>query len=274
MEKMYHSFVKDLKNVEFHELFILLSNYLNSKKLEGTILQKPVKKIDFHRNKLILLKHAKPGHPLTRVINKKLRIRTEYLVYFRMTINANLLSYVPENRIAASKLKIWLDHYKKNLYKSNYKSQNTLVRSMIDDTKKLGYVKEGISMLNLEELMDTIKELTDEIFNHTLERRREKISNKSKIVGLREHAYSDLKTLISALKVTYNWTSDEEERERIKDLSFGINDLLKSFRTDLRSRRTKSKNKKERARKEALAKSKKPENTNLPMVVYDMIKLK
>ena len=276
MEKMYISFLKDLKNPEFHELFSQIDARLDDENFENSPLQELAKKIKHHNKQLLLLKHAKPGHPLTAVINEKIRTRTEYLAFLRMTVDANMLTYIPENRVAAAKLKFWLSNYKKDLYRSSYSMQTGIIMSMMQDRKQEPYVKEAIAQLQLDGLMDAILQITEDINKDRDQRLREKVYNTSVVAGLRENAYKDLQMLVQALPIFHS-LADDQEKERLSRLSRGINIRLTSFRTVLRSRRTKSKNKREldTAVEQLIDTSKEstPAKSNLPMVIYDVLKI-
>lgn len=105
MEKMRVSFARDLKNIDFQGLITDLDIFLKSKNLNNSVLQYAAERISHHRKKLCLIKNLRPAHPLTRQIQEKVRTRTEYLAYFRSIIDANFLTYIPENRVAADTLK-------------------------------------------------------------------------------------------------------------------------------------------------------------------------
>ena len=277
MEKMHVSFARDLKNIDFQELITSLDILLKNKNLNNSQLQDVVENISHQRKKLCLIKNLKPAHPLTRQIKEKVHTRTEYLASLRMKIDSDLKTYIPENRVAASTLKFWLDRYKKDLHKPSISVQSHLVRCIIDDREKEAYVAEAITQLQLDGVLDAIMQLTKEIDEDCLQRSQERSNRRTAGKGQRADAYDDLKLLVQAIEVSYKRTSDDEERLELIGLSIRINDLLKSFRSELRSRRTKSKNKRElnmavenitdRGQRVSLAKD------NLPMVIYDGLKI-
>ena len=272
MEKMYISFLKDLKNPEFHALFSQIDARLDDENFENSPLQELAKRIKHHNKQLLLLKHARPGHPLTAVINEKIRTRTEYLSCLRLTVESALVTYIPENRAAAAKLKFWLSNYKKDLYRSSFLMQTGIIRNMMQDRKREPYVKEALAQLQLDGLLDAIWQITEDIIKDRDQRLREKVYNTTVVTGLRENAYKDLQMLVEAIPVFHS-LADDQEKERLSRLSRGINIRLTSFRTILRSRRTKSKNKRElNAAVEQLIDTSQqpaPEKSNLPMVIYD-----
>ncbi|NLZ94883.1 MAG: hypothetical protein GX921_03540, partial [Bacteroidales bacterium] len=117
MEKIHVSFIKDLRNREFSHLISDVSEISAESKCKNSSFIKATNNLQSHYKKLLQLKDTKPSHYLTEVINKKVRNRTEYLACLRMRIRAALLSPIPEERIAAKRLKFWIDRYKKELFK-------------------------------------------------------------------------------------------------------------------------------------------------------------
>ena len=277
MKKMHVSFVRDLKNIDFQGLITSLDILLKSKNLNNSLLQDAAESISHHRKKLCLIKNLKPAHPLTRQIKEKVHTRTEYLAYFRMTIDANLKTYIPENRVAASTLKFWLDRYKKDLHKPSISVQSHLVRCILDDREKEAYVAEAITLLQLDGVLDAIMQLTKEIDEDCLQRSQERSNRRTAGKGQRAKAYKDLKWIVQVIEGLHDRTKDDEERLELIKLSIGINDLLKDYRSELRSRRTKSKNRRElnTAVEELIGTGERPTSSknNLPMVIYDGLKI-
>lgn len=275
MQKMHISFIKDLKNFEFAQLFSHLDARLDEENFESSVLQKTTKKVKSHVEKLVLLKHANPSHPLTTVINDKLRTRTDYLACMRMKIDANLLSNIPEERVAADTLKRWLERYKKDLYPPSIDVQGNVVRCVMQDRDQKEFLRKAFILLQLNSLLEDVLQLTNEINMHDRQRLREKTHNQMEVAGLRDNAYKDLQIAVNAITVSYS-IADDEEQQQLADLSVGINYWLRDFRTKLLSRRTKSKNKRELkvAVEELIDTTKEPEpvNNNLPMVIYAGLK--
>lgn len=277
MKKMYISFAKELRNIEFRSLFNSLDNLLNRKKTDTPLIIEAAKRIKVQNEKLRQLKFSKPDKQLTNNINEKLHRRTKYLASFRMELKAKQINYLPENRKAANKLLIWLDRYKKDLYKPSPTTQSNLVNSMIDDRKKIPIIQQYITFLGLDGLLDEIKRITDDVFEDRQQRSKETTQNKMAMEGLRDAAYDDLKVLESAVLMDYITTTDEEKKKEISALSESISTVLKENRTKFRSRRTKSRKRRalNTANKELIGTDEKqlPAKNNLPMVIYDGLKM-
>lgn len=289
MRKMHYSFVKDLRNYDFSDLFSQFTVRLERQVLKEGALKTFAERIAFHKQELILLKHARPGHELTRVINKKIHTRKEYLISLRTIINGNLLSYLPKKREAASRLELWLEAYKKDLYKPSISGPNTLVTSMIKDRKEQTDIKEAITLLELDGLLDAIYDISEEIFFDASKRSKEVTLRKSLVEGLREAAYQDLKRFIHAIDLSYVMAindGDEEEAESLLRLGNNISDNLMKMRSKQRARSTKVKNKKERNKRmknieegeentdnnsQTIESSETKQADNLPVVIYDVL---
>lgn len=245
MQKMHISFIKDLKNAEFYELFVYLDLILDAKESKDNQLKQVVGRIKNHRNKLGLLRDTKPRHHLTGIINTKVRNRTEYLACLRMKIEADLLSPIPEMRVAANRLKLWMKPYRKDIHKPTITTQGQLVGFLMHDREKESDIKACTSLLNLDRLLEIIANTTDEIYRLFSERSKDKNQQSVSSKELREAAYKDLQLLVAVMEVSYLMGKDEEEKERVAKLSKAVVGILKSFHTPLKSRNTKSRNKKE-----------------------------
>lgn len=279
MENMYIGFTKELKNALFYDLFDILDSWLDSENIKSDLMKEASKRIKKHHKRLVLLKIIKPRHHLTAVINEKVLTRTQYLKCLRMMVDANLLMNLPEKREAAKLLKFWVENQQKDLYIPSIHVQSNLTGSFLQDREKRAEIKKATTLLDLDDLLEDIEKLTTEITNDYRLRLKEITHQSVKGKELRDAAYKDLKFLINTLEVTYSVAKDEEEREELRRLNFAINDHLKTFRTLLKSRKTKRKNKKRVAAavKELISsplenKPDEQEEKNLPMKMPDNLK--
>ena len=277
MEKMYVSFVKDLRNYEFISLFSNLNRLLAKVTIDDDYLQKRIERIKYHDKQLLQLKPATSAHPLTAVINEKVATRTKYLARLRMRIESDLLSNIPEERVAAERLTYWYNRYKKNLHKPSITIQNNLIRGMMQERDQEPEIKEATTILGLNSMLEETLQLTEEITKHDLDRLRDETHFSTVIKGLRKEAYKDLKHLVNAIEPTFSSITKEEEKEEMILLNAQINSNLRYLRTKQRSRRTRSKNKREMAAVvEELINTiypPAPAQSNLPMVNYNELKL-
>jgi|LSQX01.2.fsa_nt_gb hypothetical protein len=277
MEKMYVSFVKDLRNYEFISLFSNLNRLLAKVTIDDDYLQKRIERIKYHDKQLLQLKPATSAHPLTAVINEKVATRTKYLARLRMRIESDLLSNIPEERVAAERLTYWYNRYKKNLHKPSITIQNNLIRGMMQERDQEPEIKEATTILGLNSMLEETLQLTEEITKHDLDRLRDETHFSTVIKGLRKEAYKDLKHLVNAIEPTFSSITKEEEKEEMILLNAQINSNLRYLRTKQRSRITKSKNKREIAAvvEELIETTHKPApaQINIPMVNYNELKL-
>ena len=278
MKKMYISFVKDLRNYEFIELFSILNRRLDKVTINNGYLQERIETIKHHKKQLIQLKPAATsGHPLTAVIDEKVRTRTKYLARLRMRIESDLFSNLPEERIAAERLTYWYNGYKKDLHKPSITIQNNLVRGLMQERDEEVDIKEATTILGLNSMLEETLQLTEEITEHDLERLRDQTYFSTVVKGLRKEAYKDLKLLVYAIVLSFESAIKEEEKAEMLQINAVINNNLRYMRTKQRSRITKNKNKRERAAvvQELIETTHKPApaQSNIPMVNYNELKM-
>ena len=274
MKKMHISFIKDLRNAGFAELFNSLAILIEKEETTNVSFLMAVERIKSHRRKLILLRNTKLRHHLTPEINQKVSNRTEYLACLRMNIEADLLSPKPERRIAAARLKLWLRPYRKDIHKPGVLTQGQIVKFLMSDRDEQPAIQKASTLLDLDELLEIIMTTTTEIDRDFIERNRDITYRSINGKEVRETAYKDLQLLINVMEVSYSFSTNEAEKEQLVRLSGVINEYLKNFRTEFKSRNTKRKNKKvaDAAVKELIS-DQLEEKTNLPMVIYDELKI-
>lgn len=245
MEKMHVSFSKDLRNYEFSLLISNIGNLIAKSESENSSLQKAATNLQSHQGKLLQLKDTKPSHYLTEVINKKVHNRTEYLIYLRYRIEGALKSPFPQERVAAKRLMCWIDPYRKELFKPSIRLQGVAVKFLKHDRDKSADIQKFIGVLNLDSLLDILVDITTEIKSLVAKRVKDKTRRAVDGKEVRGAAYHDLQVLISVMNGVYNLSDSTQERSQIATLSSEINEYLTEFRRELRSRTTKSKNKRE-----------------------------
>lgn len=277
MKKLYFSFIKELRNIHFGALFEEIDSRLDRINIDTPVTKEVAKRIKFQNKELLKLRIGNPDTRLTKKMNEKLHLRTKYLASMRLQIKGKQITYIPEICKAADRLTLWLEGYKKDLYKPSATIQTNLVKAMIDDRNKIPEIQQCITLLDLDGLLDEIKTLTVQISKLTIQRSGENTYSKTFVDGLRDAAYSDLSMLIEAIKIDYNLSTDEEKKEELITLNNLINSVLRDMRRLLRLRRTKSK--KKRAQKAAMQElfmtthKPAPAQINIPMVNYNELRL-
>ena len=281
MQKLPISFMKDLKNIEFEELFDIISTIIATDKIGLPLLTMACEQLQPHAQELLKMNNQKIKHPLTQILSEQVKTRTEYLACLRMTIDAKMMCHKPTERVAAKYLELWLNNYKDDIYAPSISKQSRMVDNLMADRKEDTTIKEATTLLDLDELLDEIVKLTANIRHNQLTRINEKDQYEVDGQSIRKAAYKDLKVLVIVIEATYNTCTDEYQRKQIADLSLTLSAVLQEFHTKLKSRNTKSKNKKETiaAVKELidceLKESKQDSDKyNFPMVIYDELKIK
>ena len=277
MEKMHIRFMKDLRNIEFEELFDLIYTTVEAEKIDTPSITTAIERIELHRKELLRMNYKKLRHPLTQIIREKVNSRTEYLACLRLTVDAKMLSHIPAERIAAKSLLLWLSPYKKNIYAPTIHRQSRMVKDLMEDRKQSTEIKQATALLGLEELLEEIVKINAKIEHNYLKRLNEKEIYIVKGSSIRNAAYKDLKLLVNVLELSHNLSSDNEQKEQLEQLSMLINENLKDFRTLVRTRTTKRKKKRdvESAVKELIHDSqlinKEIGTNNLPMVIDNQL---
>ena len=245
MEQIHIGFMKDLKNVEFGELFDIISSTLTTEKINNQLLTTIHKRILPHNKALLRMNNKKLRHPLTPVIQEQVQSRTKYLSCLRLKVEASMLSPDAEEVDAAELLQLWLSPYKKGLYPPSIHLQSRMVSDLMTDRDESAEIQNAIGLLRLDTLIETIVEITAKMRENVLLRlndRDEYVVNGQEI---RKAAYADLKLFVQLMNNTYQLSEDEAEKEQLREISSQMNGQLKDFRTKLRVRNTKRKNKKD-----------------------------
>lgn len=279
MEKIHISFMKDLRNIEFGELFDIVSTIVAAENIGLPTLTMACKQLQPHTHELMKMNNQKIKHPLTPIIGEQVKTRTEYLAALRMVVDAKMMWHKPEERVAAERLQFWLKTYKDDIFAPTISTQSRMVENLMADWKEDAAIKSATALLDLDELLVEIVKLTATIRQNQLTRLNDKDIYEVDGQSIRKAAYKDLKVLVTVIDSSYNIGANKEQREQLTSLSKSLNSALQDFHTILKSRNTKKKNKKETAAavKELiiteLKESKQErEKSNLPMVVYDELK--
>lgn len=180
-----------------------------------------------------------------------------------------MLSHKPEERLAAKRLNVWLRNCKKHLYKPSITTQTTLIDHLLVEQEMFPDIQEAITLLNFDELIEEVSEISVQV-NNKFKTRMEDIAAKSrKGQELRQAAYNDLKLVVKVMEMLNEINNSNIEVTQCYQLSLVLAELLKNAHTILKSRTTKSKNKKEidSAIAQLINDTKEGSKKNLPMVI-------
>lgn len=245
MEKIHIRFMKEIKNIEFGELFDLILNAVAARKNDLSILTPLLDKLEPHSKELLKMNHKKLKHPLTELIQEQVTQRTQYLGGLRLTIDAKMLWHKSEVRHAAKRLLQWLDAYKDDIHAPTIHKQSRLVKDLMEERKKDAGIQQATALLDLDELLEAIVNINAKLQNNYLKRLNEKKSYDISGKIIREAAYNELRVLITVIEASYHSFESEVQKQQLRELSQSINKELKDFRTLLRSRKTKRNNRKD-----------------------------
>ncbi len=270
MKKIHVNFMKDLRNHEFVELYNLIINYIEKQQVDDTNITTAFERMKCHRKKLQNMQKRKRSS--FSIENKELtRHRNDYLMSLRLRVKSFLLSPIVAERDAANLIQFVLKPYGKEFYVATILPQTRLANDLENNINESSDFKDAVSLLGLNELMDTIFDLTMEIMINYNLRVFETGETKSKRSGVKKAAYRDMKIMADAINfMAVINEQDEEKMAIVEELVYYIDGILKDFRTAMRSRNTKRKNRKAVATAMMkLASMKREERKLLPVGVGD-----
>ena len=246
MKKLHASFMKDLKN-EFDGLYCYIISQLETEKVVDNNIKKAFEKVKSHQHKLNKIIPCKPCK--YSVANKKLtRTRTDYLISLRLRVQSYLRSHKQDERVAAACIYSVLEQYGKKYYVATLFTQMDLVDDLILNIKTHKEFEEAFTLLGLNDLMDTIAKITKKIVKNYGGRILDNLKSKDSRKGVRKAAYRDMKIMVDAINFMLDINSDNPEKTaEAESLILVIDGLFKDYRTPMKSRNTKRKNKKEAA---------------------------
>ena len=262
--------MKDLRNHEFVELYNLIINYIEKQQVDDVHITTAFERVKSHQDKLQNMQKRKRSS--FSIENKELtRMRNDYLMSLRLRVKSFLLSPIVAERNAANLIQFVLKPYGKEFYVATILPQTRLANDLENNINESSDFKDAISILGLNELMDTIFDLTMEIMINYNLRVFETGETKSKRSGVKKAAYRDMKIMADAINfMAVINEQDEEKMGIVEELIYYIDGILKDFRTAMRSRNTKRKNRKEVATAMMkLASIKREERKLLPVGVGD-----
>lgn len=250
MEKLHVGFMRDLMNIEFDGLYNDIIEVLERQQVDNVNIQLAFERIKPHVSKFndALRNRTKNPHSVKNVALTS--TRSEYLNSLRRRIDSYLLSHLPEQRIAAEYINFVLKEYDKTYYVPSIKPQSLFVSELLSHMKTDEVFRQSFEVLDLagdNELMPAIAAISKEINKNYRQCIKDNIERKSKKDGVREAAYRDMKILINAIHFAHDCSNgDKEKLDEIEDLMWYVNSAFKRYRTPMKSRTTKRKNRREK----------------------------
>ena len=241
MKKVHISFIHNLDNMEFRIFYSKLHKLMQVHEFADPTLTELFNRLQSHEKDVSNLKSRVQKYNDTLKINELTRLRTDYLISFRLEIKAKMLSYDADMRVAAERLYKWLKKYKKRPFIQSIITQDVVVDSMlalIDNNKSL---QADIALLSLGNLLEAIEETTLQIGLNVKYREHEKISREKKGRDVRDAAYKEVKRLVDYIASKLSLMQSGVEDSEHYNLLLEIHSLLKEIRKDFRIRTAKDK---------------------------------
>lgn len=244
MRKIHVNFMKDLRNHEFVELYSQIINYIEKQQMDDTNVNIAFEMVKSNEIKLLNMGVRKRSS--FSIENKKLtRLRNDYLISLRLRVKSYLLSHIAAERDAAHHIHFVIKPYGKEYYVPTILPQSILADDLKEHLKHSKDFREAVSLLGLRDLIGTIIDMTAAIIVNYQLRVNESGETKSKRAGVKEAAYRDMKIMADAINFMAVINQHNEEKMIVvEELIYYINGIMKNFRTAMKLRNTKRKNRK------------------------------
>ena len=244
MEKLHVNFMKDLRNHEFVDMYNVIINYIEKQQVDDANIKIAFERVKSHQKKLQNMQKRKRSS--FALENKELtRMRNDYLISLRLRVKSFMLSPIAAERDAANLIHFVIKPYGKKYYVATILPQTILADDLADNLNQNNDFRDAVFLLGLNDLINTIIDLTMKIMTNYMQRVNETGETKSKREGVKKAAYRDMKIMADAINFTAVINEhNEEKRAVVEELIFYIDGILKDFHTPMKSRNTKRKNRK------------------------------
>lgn len=247
MKKLHISFLQRIDNAEFRIIYFRILKYMETREFEDPTFTVLLKRLQSHKDDVRSLLDIIERYNETDKIRELTRLRTDYFLSLRLEIKAKMLSYIPEVRVVAKRLYLWLINFKKRPYIQTIISQQIVVNGILYDRKNKTSIREDITFLNLDGLIDAIEEITIQILKKSTLREKEKMSRLKKGKDKREGAYNEIKALANFIESQLNLVDGDKKESEYYQVLLDLHPKLKDSHTVFKSRMTRNKNKKIKA---------------------------
>lgn len=244
MKKIHVNFMKDLRNHEFAEMYQNIISFIEKQNVDDVTITSAFEQVKSHQKRLHDMRRRKQSS--FSIENKKLtRTRCEYISSLRLRVKSYLLSHIPAERKAALEIHTVMEAYSREFYVASIVPQTALVSGLEHKLKNSKKFREAFSMLGLDDLLTVLIDMTIEIMENYSNRINENKETQQSRAGVKEEAYRDMKTMADAINLMAVINkNDKEKMSAIEELVYYINSILKDYRTPMKSRNTKRKNRK------------------------------
>lgn len=262
MKKLHVSFLRNLDNQEFRIFYFELLHYMENIDFKDPALKTLLKRLQHHSDDVGNLKDSAERYKNTTKIRKLSRLRTEYLISFRLEIKAKLFSCFPEKREVAQRLYLWLKNYKKKPYIQSVSTQNIVIDNMFSCIDSDEFLKADITLLHLDDLIVAINETTKQINDEVKLRTMIKMSRPKKGRIVRDAVYEEIKTLTNYIESQLSLLQDEVEQSEYYKILLDLHPKLKKTQKEFKIRTAKNKSRKSKTAAKQLSVSKQEDENN------------
>ena len=244
MKKLHVNFMKDLRNHEFVELYDIIISYIEKQQLNDANINIAFERVKSHKVRLFDMRKRTVSR--FSIKNKKLtQQRNQYLNSLRYRVKSFMQSPISSERDAAKLIHHVIKPYGREFYVATILPQTRLVDDLEKNLKNSNKFRDAVSFLMMNDLMNFLIDTTAEIMSNYKQRVINNGEVKNRREGVRKAAYLDMKIMADTINLTAIVNrNNEEKRAIIEDIIYYIDGMLKDFRTVMRSRKTKRKNRK------------------------------
>ena len=250
MRKLHVGFMKDLCNYDFDHLYKQVTEIVEDEQIDDLDIQANLERATSHQKKFHKAFANRERSQYTTDNDDLLKHRTQCLIMLRNRMKSYLPSLVPQERVAAKRINFVMREYGKKYYVRSITRQADLIDDLNDHINNKAVYKEAFTTLGLNALMAQINELTRKINQNQKFYIKECVQIKIDKGGVRKAAYADFKIMIQGILYKYHICREEEDKsDKLETLINKIYFTLQSFSTLQKSRRTKSANKRDAAKR-------------------------
>ena len=244
MKKTHLGFMKNLRNHEFVELYNNIITSVEKQQLDDETIKTAFKRVKSHKRKLNNLTNR--GRSMFAIENEKLtQTRNEYLSSLRLRVQSYLLSHIAAEREAARIIHLAIKPFGREYYVPTIVRQSSYVSNLELKLKEDEGFRKAFELLRLDDLFNTLIDLTDEIRTNHEERIKENGKDRNRRAGVKKAAYKDMKILADVVNLMAVINQhDKEKRSAIEKMIDSINATLEDSSTLLKTRITKRRNRK------------------------------
>lgn len=198
------SFLRELRNQEFPEVFNEICSIKDEEQIEELYVKESLERLKASNKDLDFVMEMRIPHRLTEVLEEQCLNRKNYLVALRSRVRATLNSPIVDERASAKVLYLWMNKHRQYIYNSSIILQNRLVFNLQTEANEKEAVQTALTSLDLFNVFDSIVSLTQIIKENNDIRYAENNAAMLKAISLRNTAYFDLVKFIKALETALN----------------------------------------------------------------------